>query len=57
MINYDIHPHYLDLNQSFISAKNGMVATGSVPAAQVGLEILKLGGNAVDAAIASEAGK
>src|SRR5690554_810225 len=55
MINYNIHPDYPDIHQSYTSAKNGMVATGSVPAAQAGLKILKDGGNAVDAAIATAA--
>ena len=36
-------------------AKNGMVATSSPLPAQVGLEILKKGGNAIDAAVATAA--
>lgn len=38
-----------------IFAKNGMVATSQPLAAQVGLEIMKKGGNAIDAAIATAA--
>lgn len=55
MINYKLNPEYNDIHQSVISAKQGMVVTGSVPAAQAGLDILKAGGNAVDAAIATAA--
>lgn len=55
MINYEINPEYNDEHQSFVSAKQGMVVTGSVPAAQAGLDMLKAGGNAVDAAIATAA--
>lgn len=35
-----------------VAAKNGMVVTASMESSQVGLEILKAGGNAVDAAVA-----
>lgn len=38
-----------------IFAKNGMVCTSQPLAAQAGLDILKQGGNAVDAAVATAA--
>jgi len=44
-----------DSRRTVASARNGMVATSQHIAAQAGLEILKIGGNAVDAAIATAA--
>lgn len=54
-MNFDAmhYPYASKRNTTF--AKNGMVATSQPLAAQAGLDILKKGGNAIDAAIATAA--
>ena len=42
-------------NRYTVTAKNGMVCTGSNLAASAGLEVLQKGGNAIDAAVATAA--
>jgi gamma-glutamyltranspeptidase / glutathione hydrolase len=46
---------WLPQSRSEVLARNGMVATSQPPAAQAGLQILKNGGNAIDAAVATAA--
>ena len=51
-MNFSPYKHYSSFRQNTY-AQNSIVATSSPLAAQAGLEILKLGGSAVDAAIAT----
>lgn len=52
-LNYFANPYPIQRNATF--ARNGMVATSQPLAADAGMDILKKGGNAIDAAIATAA--
>ncbi|WP_232699869.1 gamma-glutamyltransferase [Brevibacillus daliensis] len=55
MINFDAHSYPYTSQRTATYGKKGMVATSQSLAAQAGLDILKKGGNAIDAAIATAA--
>lgn len=54
-MNFDNTDYNYFSRRTVVHSKNGMVATAQPLAAQVGLDILKKGGNAVDAAVATAA--
>lgn len=54
-MQYDAHKYSYPSRRNIIYGKKGMVAASHPLAAQAGLEVLKKGGNAIDAAVATAA--
>ena len=54
-MKFDTQKYSYPSRRTVSFAKNGMVATSSPLPAQVGLDVLKKGGNAIDAAVATAA--
>jgi len=52
-LQFDPHQYPYPSRREIIYARNGMVCTSQTLAAQAGLDMLKQGGNAVDAALAT----
>lgn len=56
MPRFDPYKYTYSSHRNVVYAQNGMVCTSAPLGAQVGLEVLKAGGNAMDAAVAMAAG-
>ncbi|HYF84763.1 MAG TPA: gamma-glutamyltransferase family protein [Clostridia bacterium] len=54
-MDFDAHKYSYPSRRNIIYGRKGMVATSHPLAAQAGLEVLKKGGNAIDAAVATAA--